>query len=893
MAINLDVANPNWLHEIQVEIEKSQYGPPGPPPRPGLTWRVETHRWIRPPGIQEARFHVVATISEDEAKRMIKEMKVEATPVSKKYGDDRVDWSTEVFSEALEVIRRGKPMHLRFRGGYVEAHTAVYANDQGIPEVTSTWAIYSDDVGGKALAVEFLATNPKNLKESTSKNKAHGMGTAAMYKIFEEAVKAKVDRIILVPLYDSPKFYKKLGFNPTPEQDRYWTDSGYWSIPIAQAKARLIEEGMLQKGDELDDIIAAEEKYGCLAGQEDSLKKARGVPVGPGPQPGPPPRPGLTWGYSQHRWLRPGKGQSKTKGGLPIPPGWTDVWINDDPTADVQARGRDSQGRSVKLTTSEHKDKATAAIFARVKELTPHVLDLRAKFALDADTSEEAAVMYTIAKTGLRIGSDADTKARVKAYGISTLKPEHVKVKGVDVSFDFIAKKGVHLQRTVHDHDLAEIFKNRLSVVDIFDTNDKRVRGYFHTLPGMAKFEPKDFRTYVATQSALREIKRMPAPNDKTMYTKQRMEVGKIVAVELGNTPATALKYYIPQEVFLDWQSGIKSTDIKKSFDGDQAMRDFVETTIYAEDIPWEDLPFEDPDDDDDSVDEIIKARKYKKPEDSKPPEDPPMDQKIGGQGGAASLDLSKDVHKSLIPGRRFMPSKPISKFYDETPDAKVVYTNWANERFDNGRKVLVEMRYPGLRAVASRDTGDVNVWFADDPKIKTNVLPEISEDLRQIGLDFILDGQVMLYRGDKPTDKVRMMRLGADEIHLDPDERVVMALFDILFLKKDVSELPLIERKRILRKFYNDHLVDSDNFVLVEPSLVSDKTSFINAVKSFAAMPGSEGAMIKDASSSYSQGLTDDWAKVQSKMKLKVKVLKKAVVGASFVYTCGVLIDE
>src|SRR4051812_21994957 len=27
--------------------------PPGPPPRPGLSWKSETHRWIRPDGTDE------------------------------------------------------------------------------------------------------------------------------------------------------------------------------------------------------------------------------------------------------------------------------------------------------------------------------------------------------------------------------------------------------------------------------------------------------------------------------------------------------------------------------------------------------------------------------------------------------------------------------------------------------------------------------------------------------------------------------------------------------------------------------------------------------------------------------------------------------------------------
>ena len=1176
MAINLDIVNPNWLHEIQVEIEKSQYGPPGPPPRPGLTWKLETHRWIRPSGIKEEYFHVISSINDEERRRITSEMTDEAKLVLERYWDKpgvdsvvhKARWCVNVFSEALEYIDNKGPIK-----------SFVYANDQGVPEVACIWAIYPDNEGGKALSVDWLAVNPKNLKESTSNNKAHGMGTAAMYKIFEEAVKHKVSRVFLLAIHNSGKFYTKLGFKVDPS-------GGFYEMPISDIKARLLEAGMLQKEDDLDELIAAENKYGCLVGQQDDLKKARGVPDHAGPPPGPPPNPGLSWNYSSHRWIRPMKGNT-TKSGLRINPEWTDVWINDDPTADVQARGIDKNGMKRTLTSAAHKDKASVVIFARVKELTPSVPGLKNKFAVDSDHSEEASVMYVIARTGLRIGSDADTKAKVKAYGISTLKPEHVKVSGNKVSFDFIAKKGVHFTRTVIDQKMAEIFSSRLSTGgDIFDTNDKRVRKYFKSIKGMKDFDVKDFRTYNGTKSALREIARMPKPTDKMMYAKQRMEVARIVSAELGNTPATALKYYIAPEVFINWQFDLDNIIKKSSDESEQSMQDFVESIEYIEDIDWRNIPNPDPDDDDDSVAEIIKARKYKKPEDSKPPEDPPMDQKVGGQGGAASLDLAykplrinvpsprggssvppgppprpglgwkpsthrwtkliemdvidtmtqfnrvgdgikgdpKDkwvhgvdnsvkhgmvlllteptkspvwhradnpifvgtavknlakeypleaqnlmlllqtyveaadpegdisekkldrclriisdmyplvmgwslqraeettedaessdwgrrgeylyrpssdnkkirpmeeakqcrkkfeeledlgpkikaaqygdksskikildtlvhtahvfepsllpqfagvglmhggvdflligrtmtrymewlaeevkcydvytsellkaitlsdaVFKSFIPGRRFMPSKPRSKFYDETPDAKVVYDNWAEDKFDQGHKVLVEMRYPGVRAVASRDTGDVNIWFADDPKIKTKVLPDVVLELTRIPLDFIIDGQIMIYRDNKPTDKVRMNRLMNDSILLDPDERIVMALFDILFLKKDISELPLIERKRVLRKFFNDNLVDSDNFILADYSLVSDKTSFINAVKKVSILPGSCGSMSKDASSPYTQGLNDDWVGTKTDMTLKVKVLSKREVGASFVYSCGVLID-
>ena len=890
--INLDIINPTWLHEPKIELEKSDGVPPGPPPRIGLEWKVETHRWIRPQGIKEERFHSVAKITEEESRRLVEELESEAKkslPKSSwsldKLGSNKTSWCLEVFSEALETISRGKPLRLKYAKGYVEAQTFVYANDQGIPEVACVWALYPEDSGGKVLTVEFLATNPKNFKESTSKNKVQGMGTAAMYKIFEEAVQHKVSRIILVPVYGSDDFYGKLGFKTSVGGD-------FYELPIKMVRARLTEAGMLQKDNEFEELLDSEEKHGILVGQYDDLKKTRGVPEHAGPPPGPPPNPGLSWNYSSHRWIRPGKDQ-KTKSGLKINPEWTDVWINDDPTADVQARGVDKNGMKRTMTTAAHKTQASVAIFARVKELTPFVPELKNKFEVDSEHSEEASVMYVIARTGLRIGSDADTKAKVKAYGISTLKPDHVKVSGDRVSFDFVAKKGVHFTRTVTDQKMADIFRLRLPTGgDIFDTNDKRVRKYFKSIKWMKDFDIKDFRTYNGTKSALREIARMPKPTDRMMYTKQRMEVARIVAAELGNTPATALKYYIAPEVFLNWQFGLDN-DIKKSSDeSEQSMQDFVESVIYIEDIDWRNIPNPDPDDDEDYVADILKAKRDRR-DDDKPPEDNPLDARLGGgdhsflQG--AELEI---IQKTFVPGQRYNSPKPKAKFYSETPDIEEVYNSWAKERLDKGEKLIIETKFNGFRTTMSKDGNLVDIWLEDSEHSRTKAIPEVASRLREIGLDFILDGETMIYQGDRPIARVNMMRLLSNEMHLESDERIVIVLFDIPFLKKDLSKEPLIERKRILRKFFNEHLSDSKNFVLSDYSLVTDKASFISAVKKAVGQPLSGGAIIKEATSEFKQGRIDEWSKVESKMGLKVKVLEKKESGGAFIYTCGVLID-
>ena len=77
--------------------------------------------------------------------------------------------------------------------------------------------------------------------------------------------------------------------------------------------------------------------------------------------------------------------------------------------------------------------------------------------------------MYSIYKTGFRPGTEKDTKADKKSFGIATMKKKHVKLKGNDkVEFDFVGKKGVKIQKEVKDKKLHNLIKDRKTNTDLF-----------------------------------------------------------------------------------------------------------------------------------------------------------------------------------------------------------------------------------------------------------------------------------------------------------------------------------------------------------------------------------------------------------------------------------------
>jgi DNA topoisomerase-1 len=167
--------------------------------------------------------------------------------------------------------------------------------------------------------------------------------------------------------------------------------------------------------------------------------------------------------------------------------------------------------------------------------------------------NDAAACLRLIQRTGIRVGSDAETGAKVKAYGASTLRREHVIIDGDTVRLDFIAKKGVRYQHEITDAGLARDLERRLAGTSdrLFQTTDARVRDYLHAIDGGYKVH--DLRTWNARDAALSAIEGMPVPQTAAERAKAVRSVGKIVGAHLNDTPKVVLKSYIDPEVFDIW----------------------------------------------------------------------------------------------------------------------------------------------------------------------------------------------------------------------------------------------------------------------------------------------------------------------------------------------------
>lgn len=371
------------------------------------------------------------------------------------------------------------------------------------------------------------------------------------------------------------------------------------------------------------------------------------------------------WNEADHPRAEDGKfgegtGASKTSGswkqatpeqlaGLKVPPGWRDVQVSTDPDARVLAKGRDAKGREVRIYSAAHAEAAAAEKFARLKDFHDKVPQLveRARETMLNDAApraqrDTAAAVYLISQTGLRPGSEKDTKAEKKAFGATNLRAGHVEVGDKSVTLNFTGKKGVDQSHEVTDPHLVSYLSSRAREggspdARLFHTSPEAARAFVKSATG-EHFKTKDLRTWVGTSTALRELKGRDAPRTEKDLNRLRREVATKVSQRLGNTPSMALKAYIDPAV---WPA-VGGGKLGKGDPTDrELMDDFCETTRYDRTGDWRETPATDYDPEEDDLSKLLKAALFKGEWNE---EDHPRaaDGKFGESSGASAGDLTR-----------------------------------------------------------------------------------------------------------------------------------------------------------------------------------------------------------------------------------------------------------
>lgn len=253
---------------------------------------------------------------------------------------------------------------------------------------------------------------------------------------------------------------------------------------------------------------------------------------------------------------------------LRIPPAWEDVWVNRDPSAAIQAIGKDIKGRKQYKYNQIHINTATEEKFLRMIEFIDalpsfvKILNQHSKLLFYEKNKIISLMLDIVALYHMRVGKEVYARQN-KSYGVSSLRKKHAKIENNILYFRFKGKSNQRLQYTIKDKHIVNDIKVLLKLEGdklfqylaldhrgnekIYSVNDKDLNKYIQQYMG-SQFTIKDFRTYGANETfisaLLRETKKH-LPKTKKQTKNNIIGAMKSTARQLKHTKAISKKSYV------------------------------------------------------------------------------------------------------------------------------------------------------------------------------------------------------------------------------------------------------------------------------------------------------------------------------------------------------------
>ena len=268
------------------------------------------------------------------------------------------------------------------------------------------------------------------------------------------------------------------------------------------------------------------------------------------------------------RYRRAGRGKVTTHElqrihRLRIPPAWTDVAINAGETGRVQVVGKDAAGRWQYLYHESHVRDREREKFQRLIKFAEALPAMRRAVKRDLHKpglpKERvlAGIVRILSKAFLRPGSEVYASEH-GSYGVATLRPRHVSVKGRAVTFRFRGKSGVKQETQIEDRQVTRLIRELLKSSNrrvfkyqngddkVVDVKAQTINAYIREIMGDS-FSAKDFRTWSGTLLCACSLARRRNADPEHERSVKRMIVAAIkeTARALGNTPAVCRSSYI------------------------------------------------------------------------------------------------------------------------------------------------------------------------------------------------------------------------------------------------------------------------------------------------------------------------------------------------------------
>jgi DNA topoisomerase I len=249
---------------------------------------------------------------------------------------------------------------------------------------------------------------------------------------------------------------------------------------------------------------------------------------------------------------------------LSIPPAWRDVHIAASQRAPIQAWGYDARGRKQYRYHSNAVQKRELRKHYRVRQLARDLPRLRAILRHDARergcsrNKVAAGVVRLIAEGFFRVGSERYLREN-RTFGITTLRKSHVTAEADHLVFHYRGKGRKQHRHVIVSPELNHFVQEMLATPGArlfryeehgkwYDLTADDVNEYLSEMAGFP-YTAKDLRTWGGTLRAATVLAELGAPRNDREAKKNAVTAVRLVAAELGNTPAICRKSYVHPDV--------------------------------------------------------------------------------------------------------------------------------------------------------------------------------------------------------------------------------------------------------------------------------------------------------------------------------------------------------
>jgi bifunctional non-homologous end joining protein LigD len=163
----------------------------------------------------------------------------------------------------------------------------------------------------------------------------------------------------------------------------------------------------------------------------------------------------------------------------------------------------------------------------------------------------------------------------------------------------------------------------------------------------------------------------------------------------------------------------------------------------------------------------------------------------------------------------------------------------------------IFEIKWDGYRAIA--ETGNETKFHSRNGLTFHHAYPKVYEALKKIKTQLILDGEVVVFdHADRPS----FQKL--QNYESNKNLPIAYYVFDCLaYNGKDITQLPLLERKQLLEK-----ILPANDIIRYSDHVVEEGTALFNEIRKRKL----EGIIAKRSRSTYEKGKrTTDWLKIKN----------------------------